>query len=411
MSVIPTTIDIHTQFENGTLEESLNRLILAGKEKKLRISLCTTGAGVRTNWFLTALPGSSKLFVEGVVPYHRGSSFKYVDGREFESSVCPYAGSALANAAFLGGMNALLAKPSEEENGVNLIGVGATAAIASDGRRGKDRIEIGIRTLDSFYRLCVELEKADGPSGRAWQQSACDLLILNAIFAAADLEQIRFPSSVISSEYGQIHNGQVVLEKLKSPNYQGDDPVLINQDGTVGDIASLSPEKHIIYSGSFRRFHAGHDLAARNAFLQTNKQVVLEITAGNIGREPSTMAELLERSIQMRGRWPVILRKDCSKFSDKAKAYPGFEFIVGFDTAIRIVNPEFYNNNWEAMVEELDQLSKTGARFHVLGRVHPNTGVFQTADDIWCAHKHHRLFVPLAGRVDVSASALVESRS
>ena len=56
-------------------------------------------------------------------------------------------------------------------------------------------------------------------------------------------------------------------------------------------------------------------------------------------------------------------------FIDKARLFPDTTFVVGYDTAVRLINPRFYSQSAAQMHAALAELRKLGARFLVAGRL------------------------------------------
>ena len=50
-------------------------------------------------------------------------------------------------------------------------------------------------------------------------------------------------------------------------------------------------------------------------------------------------------------------------FAEKAQLFPGVVFVVGVDTAERIVQPRFYGDSEERMLQALEQIRQSGCRF------------------------------------------------
>ena len=63
-----------------------------------------------------------------------------------------------------------------------------------------------------------------------------------------------------------------------------------------------------------------------------------------------------------------LLLTDAPTYLNKARLFPGSTFVVGYDTAVRIVEPRWYGGiaGRDAMLDELEAL---GTRFVVFGRV------------------------------------------
>ena len=67
-------------------------------------------------------------------------------------------------------------------------------------------------------------------------------------------------------------------------------------------------------------------------------------------------------------------------YSDKAKLCPESRFVIGYDTAIRLIMPKYYGGH-TAMLLDLNGIKHLGCKFLVAGRVGED-GKFLTMDDI-----------------------------
>ena len=69
-----------------------------------------------------------------------------------------------------------------------------------------------------------------------------------------------------------------------------------------------------------------------------------------------------------------------SRFSQKARLFPGKTFVVGYDTAARIVDASYYGGDGEELSRALDRVRAAGCRFLVAGR--EVDGEFRSLDDL-----------------------------
>ena len=93
-------------------------------------------------------------------------------------------------------------------------------------------------------------------------------------------------------------------------------------------------------------------------------------------------------------------------FVEKARLFPGCWFVVGQDTAERVVQERFYAGR-EAMLEALETLRDLGNRFLVAGRLHD--GVFVGLHQVPVPDGFEDLFQALEEedfRKDVSSTAI-----
>ena len=94
-------------------------------------------------------------------------------------------------------------------------------------------------------------------------------------------------------------------------------------------------------------------------------------------------------------------------FAEKARYFAGVTFVVGVDTALRIVEPRFYDGGTRGVEAALTSLREAGARFLVAGR---QTGSsFQTLANVPIPAGFDDVFVELPEsefRADVSSTEL-----
>ncbi|KAL9262908.1 hypothetical protein AKJ16_DCAP04858 [Drosera capensis] len=97
-------------------------------------------------------------------------------------------------------------------------------------------------------------------------------------------------------------------------------------------------------------------------------------------------------------------------FHKKAELFPGSAFVIGADTASRLVNPKYYDGNYNKMIEILLGCKKTGCTFLVGGR--NVDGVFKVLDDIEIPDALKDMFIPIPAerfRVDISSTQIRRS--
>ncbi|HJZ92789.1 MAG TPA: hypothetical protein VKE40_18085, partial [Gemmataceae bacterium] len=109
----------------------------------------------------------------------------------------------------------------------------------------------------------------------------------------------------------------------------------------------------------------------------------------------------------LRGRRPVYVTR-AATFLDKAGLFPGCVFIVGADTAARVVHPRFYGDDPAKVAAALDSIRDLGCRFFVGGRV-DRDGRFVEVGGLEVPVGCRDLFAGLEERefrVDISSSEL-----
>jgi hypothetical protein len=160
-----------------------------------------------------------------------------------------------------------------------------------------------------------------------------------------------------------------------------------------------------LLSGSFNPLHAGHERLAQAAAVVLGMPVLFELPVVNADKPPLSYAEVERRLEQFRGRHPVVLTR-APLFRDKAALFPGCVFVVGYDTAARLVEPRYYGG--EARRDAaLAEIRAAGCRFLVAGRA--VGGVFRTLSDIAIPERFRDLFIELPEsvfRLDLSSTEI-----
>jgi len=99
------------------------------------------------------------------------------------------------------------------------------------------------------------------------------------------------------------------------------------------------------------------------------RDVEFEISLRNVDKPNLDFLSLQERlqgfTAQSGSRCPMrVWVTNAPRFVDKSKLFPGATFIVGIDTARRIVDPKYAGSVWDVMRVFEDQ----GTTFQVFGR-------------------------------------------
>src|SRR5262249_18559734 len=118
-------------------------------------------------------------------------------------------------------------------------------------------------------------------------------------------------------------------------------PVLHLADGTL---QNPSDPPGLLLPGSFNPLHPGHlELAA----LRLGRPAAFELSVVNADKPPLSESEVRRRLRQFARQAPVWLTR-APTFLEKARLFGGAVFVVGADTAVRIVQPRFYGDSVEA---------------------------------------------------------------
>ena len=162
--------------------------------------------------------------------------------------------------------------------------------------------------------------------------------------------------------------------------------LLIDGDEFVINPSFSSHE--LIFPGSFNPIHQGHVGMAKAALEKVTEKlgvskVILEISITNVDKPGLELAEINHRIhlIQQQG-FSVLLTR-APRFYDKARLFlnAGATFVLGTDTAERLLNPKYCGGDAEKMISELAEMKNMGIRFLVAGRVN-HDGAFVSLENI-----------------------------
>ncbi len=105
-----------------------------------------------------------------------------------------------------------------------------------------------------------------------------------------------------------------------------------------------------------------------------------------------------------------MLASRTPRFVGKARLFPGSTFVVGYDTASRVLQPRFYDDDWNKMMAALREIQKLGCCFLVAGRS-DDEGHFHEAEQLQVPESFAGLFEAIPAsrfRFDISSTELRE---
>ncbi|MEI8307996.1 MAG: hypothetical protein WCF99_13125 [Chloroflexales bacterium] len=165
------------------------------------------------------------------------------------------------------------------------------------------------------------------------------------------------------------------------------------------------PPAGAILSGAFNPLHAGHMGMAAAAAALCNTPVAFDLAVRNADKGALTAAEAARRAAQFAGKAPLVLSA-APLFAQKATLYPGRIFVIGYDTAVRLLDPRYYGGE-PALRAALDHLRVANCRFLVAGRL--TCGRFQTLADLTIPVGYTDIADPIPEglfRADISSTEL-----
>ena len=356
-----------------------------------RLVYAFAGAGAKVLYWLHDVPGSSRTVLEAADRYHPSSLRDALDG----------AADGSASGGVAGALAAVSHRRAQQltvgdDEATPTFGVGVAAALTTDRqRRGEDRAHIASRDVLGTSGLTLRFEKG------AWSRHDQETLVSR--WALTEMAR----TSGLMGPFQPAPEAGVVVEPWFTPSevYRTflDDPQALLVLNTTGHVAEArEPQETTAWvSGSFHPMHEGHRLLAARAEAHLGRKVGYELALKNAEKAETDALEGRRRAQQAWGDRPVAL-SHAALFHVKAERFPGAVFVVGVDTARRVLDPSFYGGE-DAMASSLARIQALGCRFLVAGRY--AEGSFRTLADLAVPEVWSSLFEALPDfRKDLSST-------
>lgn len=366
--------------------------------------IAVAGAGNYALAWLLGVGGASRTVLETRVPYGYRAMTDFLGGYAPEQTVSADTARRMARAAWQRGM-ALRESPQP------IIGIACTATIATDRtKRGEHRAYVAVWDDSGSSVAALTLEK--GRRDRAGEEDAVSRLVLSSVARACGLDPAialnLAPSETVAT--AATPHGDPIRRLLDG----NADWITVHADGRM--TADADPPAALL-PGSFNPLHDGHIRLAAAGASTLGRPVAYELSVVNVDKPPLTSDEVrrridgvLDGINGINGAGTLVLTR-AATFRQKAELFPGCGFVIGWDTATRLIEPRYYGGSDDAMLTALAEMWAWGCRFAVAGRVDrvDGAGAFRTLADIAIPAGFRPLFIPIPEgqfRADVSSTAL-----
>jgi hypothetical protein len=353
--------------------------------------LAVTGGGAGAVGLLLSVPGGSRSLLEAVVPYDEQALADFL-GHVPESFCSVATARALARRA--------RERASWLAPGQDVAGVGCTASLRSDRpKRGDHRFHIAIESSAGTRSLSLTLAKEQ--RDREGEGEVLDYVLLNGMAEAFGIPD-RATFRLLGSE---VVRAEAIPGTDRLAAFLAGGQVLCCEPD--GRLRTEGPRPVLLLSGSFNPLHAGHCDLMEVAQRRTGRQGAYELTVTNADKPPLAAEEVRYRLAQFAWRGPLWLTQ-VPTFLEKARLFPGAIFVVGADTAERIVAPRFYGDSEVALVAAMNEVWELQCRFLVAGRVDAS-GCFRGLEHLNIPPEWRGLFDAIPAEVfrkDISSTEL-----
>jgi hypothetical protein len=174
-----------------------------------------------------------------------------------------------------------------------------------------------------------------------------------------------------------------------------------------GQMTLSAPRPRVLLPGSFNPVHAGHLLLARVAEELRQEPLSFEISVTNPDKPPLAGNTVRHRLAQFAWKSPVELTR-APTFVEKSRLFPRTTFVVGADTAERVVAAKYYGNDAFRMHAALEEIAGSGSTFLVAVRSDA-AGRVRALNDIAVPRRYADLFSEIPERrfrLDTSSSEI-----
>jgi len=359
-----------------------------------KAALAITGGGSGAVGELLRVPGGSRLLIEAQVPYDALALATFLG---FAPAQACSSDTAIAMAQTVRARATRLVPACTD-----LVGLGATAALVSDRpRKGEHRFHIAFANSAGIAHCTCVLAK--GRRDRAAEEDLVSRAIVLSLARACGIAAPS-PRSLLDADDHYAETVVAAVDTIDQLLVGELDRITVQPDG---QIMLSAPQPFVLFPGSFNPMHEGHVLLARVAEELRQQPLAFEIAVTNVDKPPLAGETVRHRLAQFAWKSPVELTR-APTFLEKSRLFPSTTFVIGADTAERLVAPKYYGDDELQMHVALEEIANAGSSFLVAVRIDA-VGRVRALNDIPVPRRYADLFSEIPEhrfRVDTSSSEI-----
>ena len=338
------------------LDRIASATLAALAERDVGLSLALAGGGSTALAALAGRQGASAVLISGRLAYSRRAALE-LRGEGGADGFCSAEAAMDLALAALDSAIALDDRPRDQR-----IGVGVASALATvPPRAGRDRAHLAVAGVGPARGWRLDLDGWPGDRDRQEALTGAAALLAAWRGAGCGPGEPDGPAGLVEAMGSEMLDSAYWIDRAARGR------IAWARCGPDGDWSGPAAAPAAVLAGSFDPLHEGHLGLAAAAAAHLGAPVELELSLRNVDKQPLDLAEAGRRVAAVAGKAPLVI-DSAATFVEKSGLFPGAVFVIGADTAVRVVDPGYYGDDAGAMLAGLDRIRANGCRFLVSGR-------------------------------------------